>query len=89
MSIEPSTDSPKKYPIRTTPSTQMTAPIAFQKKKVFAGAPWIDPVSLEFLNRETQAESPILRADWFLVNVLVAPGMISNSALSAPLIANP
>lgn len=43
------------------------------KKRVFAGAPWIDTKALTYLIEQTQAESPILRADWFIVNVLLAP----------------
>lgn len=43
------------------------------RKKVLAGAPWVDPEALAFLIRETQAESPILRADWFIVNATLAP----------------
>lgn len=43
------------------------------KKRVFAGAPWVDPNALGFLIKETQAESPILRADWFIINATLAP----------------
>jgi len=43
------------------------------KKRVFVGAPWVDPEALAYLIKETQAESPILRADWFITNASLAP----------------
>lgn len=43
------------------------------KKRIFAGAPWVDARALAYLIEQTQAESPILRADWFIVNALLAP----------------
>ncbi len=52
---------------------EQVVPGESKKKKVFAGAPWIDQLSLASLIKATQAESPILRADWFVVNALLPP----------------
>lgn len=51
------------------------------EEEVFTGArkfqmlvaPWMDHKSIVTLMELTQSESPILRADWFLANVSVAP----------------
>jgi hypothetical protein len=44
-----------------------------KKKKILAGAPWLDGNAVATLIRHTQAEAPILRADWFVANVTVPP----------------
>ena len=43
------------------------------KKRTFSGAPWVDATALTYLIHNTQSESPILRADWFIVNSTLAP----------------
>lgn len=43
------------------------------KKRVFVGAPWVDPNAYAFLVQETRSESPILRADWFIANATLPP----------------
>jgi hypothetical protein len=43
------------------------------KRRVFAGAPWVNRDALAYLIQWTQSESPILRADWFVTNVTVPP----------------
>ncbi len=44
-----------------------------QNKRIFTGAPWVDKNSWGFLIQWTESESPILRADWFLINVSLPP----------------
>jgi hypothetical protein len=43
------------------------------KKRILVGAPWVDPNAYAYLVKETQSESPILRADWFIVNATLPP----------------
>lgn len=43
------------------------------KKRIFSSAAWVDPVAIAVLRKETQADSPILRADWFVANVSIPP----------------
>jgi hypothetical protein len=45
----------------------------FEKKVVFAQAPWLDPVAIAQLTAATNSEVPILRADWFVVNATLPP----------------
>lgn len=44
-----------------------------RKKREFALAPWLDKETISSLVKETRSESPIIRADWFIVNATLPP----------------
>lgn len=43
------------------------------KNKVLAAAPWVDPGAIAALIKATYSETPIMRADWFIVNATLPP----------------
>ncbi len=62
-----------KEKVKQTIEVDEEVDVGFEKKVVFAQAPWLDPVAIAQLTAATNSEVPILRADWFIVNATLPP----------------
>jgi hypothetical protein len=59
--------------VTETVQEEVSTPGTPVRKKILAGAPWVDPEALAFLIKYTGSPTPIFRADWFITYVTI-PG---------------
>jgi len=52
---------------------EVDEPISTIRKKTLAVAPWIDNVGIQTLMELTGSDSPVIRADWFIINATLPP----------------